>query len=114
MLLRMPALPTRCSKNSAMSAASPIYVQQQADYPNFISMSTAQVGYTVSDVANSMWVWGSFQVTPMFYLEPKSGVEYYLIMQTPQYDIQSRQDLQNIPLTAANQRQPGSPMSRAR
>jgi multidrug efflux pump subunit AcrB len=43
----------------------------------------------------------------MFYLEPKSGVEYYLIMQTPQYDIQSRQDIQDIPLTTANQKQPG-------
>ena len=88
-------------------------IQQQADYPKLhvdVDRTKAlQAGYTVSDVANSMLVSlsGSFQVTPMFYLEPKSGVEYYLIMQTPQYDIQSRQDLQNIPLTAANQRQPG-------
>jgi multidrug efflux pump subunit AcrB len=43
----------------------------------------------------------------MFYLDPKSGVEYYLIAQTPQYDVQSNQDLQNIPLTGANQKQPG-------
>jgi multidrug efflux pump subunit AcrB len=88
-------------------------IQQQADYPKLhidVDRTKAlQAGYTESDVAESMLVSlsGSFQVTPMFYLDPKSGVEYFLIMQTPQYDIQSRQDLQNIPLTGADQRQPG-------
>ena len=32
---------------------------------------------------------------------------YNLVTQTPQYDIQSGQDLQNIPLSGANQKQPG-------
>jgi multidrug efflux pump subunit AcrB len=88
-------------------------IQQQGDYPklhiNIDRTKALQAGYTVTDVANSMLVSlsGSFQVTPMFYLEPKSGVEYYVVMQTPQYDIQSRQDLQDIPLTTANQKQPG-------
>jgi multidrug efflux pump subunit AcrB len=88
-------------------------IQQQGDYPKLhidVDRTKAlQAGYTESDVANSMLVSlsGSFQVTPMFYLNPKSGVEYYLIAQTPQYDVRSSQDLQNIPLTAANQKQPG-------
>ena len=43
----------------------------------------------------------------MFYLNPKNGVSYNLVAQTPQYHIQSAQDLQNIPLTGANQKQPG-------
>jgi len=43
----------------------------------------------------------------MFYLNPKNGVSYNLVTQTPQYDIQSGQDIQNIPLTGANQKQPG-------
>jgi multidrug efflux pump subunit AcrB len=34
-------------------------------------------------------------------------VQYNLVTQTPQYDIQSGQDLQNIPLPGANQAQPG-------
>ena len=88
-------------------------IQQQEDYPklhiNIDRTKALQAGYTVNDIADSMLVSlsGSFQVTPMFYLEPKSGVEYYLVMQTPQYDIQSRQDIQDIPLTTANQKQPG-------
>jgi multidrug efflux pump subunit AcrB len=49
---------------------------------------------------------GSFQVTPMFYLNPQNGVSYNLATQTPQYDIQSRQDLENIPISGPNQKQP--------
>jgi multidrug efflux pump subunit AcrB len=88
-------------------------IQQQADYPKLhidVDRTKAiQAGYTERDVANSMLVSlsGSFQVTPMFYLNPENGVSYNLVTQTPQYDIQSGQDLQSIPLTGANQSQPG-------
>jgi multidrug efflux pump subunit AcrB len=43
----------------------------------------------------------------MFYLNPKNGVSYNLVTQTPQYDIQSDQDLENIPLSGANAHRPG-------
>src|ERR1700729_4100163 len=88
-------------------------IQQQADYPKLhidVDRTKAlEAGYTEQDVADSALVSlsGSFQVTPMFYLNPKNGVQYNLVTQTPQYDIQSGQDLQNIPLTGANQAQPG-------
>ena len=88
-------------------------IQQQADYPKLhieVDRTKAlEAGYTERDVANSMLVStsGSFQITPMFYLNPKNGVSYNLVVQTPQYDLQSDQDLQNIPLTGANQKQPG-------
>ncbi|MGD0912317.1 MAG: efflux RND transporter permease subunit [Terracidiphilus sp.] len=87
-------------------------IQQQADYPKFhIAVDrtkAAQAGFTERDIANSMLVTlsGSLQVTPMFYLNPKNGVSYNLVTQTPQYDIQSRQDLQNIPISGSNQKQP--------
>jgi multidrug efflux pump subunit AcrB len=83
-------------------------IQQQADYPKLhidVDRTKAlEAGYTERDVANSMLVStsGSFQVTPSFYLNPKNGVSYNLVTQTPQYDIQSEQDLQNIPLSGAN------------
>jgi CzcA family heavy metal efflux pump len=87
-------------------------VQQQSDYPKFhIAVDrtkAAQGGFTERDVANSMLISlsGSFQVTPMFYLNPKNGVSYNLVTQTPQYDIQSGQDLQNIPISGPNQKRP--------
>jgi multidrug efflux pump subunit AcrB len=88
-------------------------IQQQDDYPKLhidVDRTKAlEAGYTEQDVADSALVSlsGSFQVTPMFYLNPDNGVNYNLVTQTPQYDIQSGQDLQNIPLTGANQKLPG-------
>jgi CzcA family heavy metal efflux pump len=87
-------------------------IQQQADYPKFHvavdRTKAAQGGFTERDVANSLLISlsGSFQVTPMFYLNPKNGVSYNLVTQTPQYDIQSGQDLQNIPISGPNQKRP--------
>jgi CzcA family heavy metal efflux pump len=87
-------------------------IQQQADYPKFHVVvdrtKAAQGGFTERDVANSLLISlsGSFQVTPMFYLNPKNGVSYNLVTQTPQYDIQSGQDLRNIPISGPNQKRP--------
>ena len=98
---------------SLVPGIADLRIQQQADYPKLhieVDRTKAlEAGYTERDVANSMLVStsGSFQVTPSFYLNPKNGVSYNLVTQTPQYDIQSEQDLQNIPLTGANQRQRG-------
>ena len=82
-------------------------MQQDFDYPKFhvaVDRTKAvQGGYTPRDVANSLLVSlsGSFQVTPTFFLNWQNGVNYNLVEQTPQYAIQSLQDLQNIPITAA-------------
>jgi CzcA family heavy metal efflux pump len=87
-------------------------IQQQSDYPKFHVVvdrtKAAQGGFTERDIANSMLISlsGSFQVTPMFYLNWKNGVSYNLVAQTPQYDIQSGQDLRNIPISGPNQRRP--------
>jgi multidrug efflux pump subunit AcrB len=87
-------------------------IQQQGDFPKLhIAVDrtkAAQGGFTERDIANSMLIStsGSFQVTPMFYLNQKNGVSYNLVTQTPQYDIQSAQDLQNIPISGPNQKRP--------
>jgi multidrug efflux pump subunit AcrB len=49
---------------------------------------------------------GSFQIAPMFFLNYKNGVSYNLVTQTPQYSMQSLQDLQNTPLNAATAARP--------
>jgi multidrug efflux pump subunit AcrB len=81
-------------------------IQQNFDYPKFhISLDrtkAAEGGYTPRDVASSLLVSlsGSFQVTPTFFLNWQNGVNYNLVEQTPQYAIQSLQDLQNIPISS--------------
>jgi multidrug efflux pump subunit AcrB len=62
---------------------------------------TAQVGFTPFDVADNLLVSlsGSFQTTPSFWLDPRTGVSYSVTTQTPQYRMDSLQDLENIPIT---------------
>jgi multidrug efflux pump subunit AcrB len=85
-------------------------IQQQGDYPKFHIVvdrtKASQAGFTEHDVANSMLVSlsGSFQITPMIYLNQGNGVAYNLVTFTPQYDMQSFQDLQNIPISGPNQK----------
>ncbi len=61
----------------------------------------AESGFTEKDVANSMVVAlsGSFQTTPSFWLNPKNGVNYSLIAQSPQYTISNLDDLENVSIT---------------
>jgi multidrug efflux pump subunit AcrB len=81
-------------------------LQQAFDYPTFElnvdRTKAAQGGYAERDVANSLLnsLSGSFQITPMFFLNWKNGVSYNLVTQTPQYAVQSLQDLQNTPLNS--------------
>jgi len=80
-------------------------IQQQFDYPaydvNVDRTKAAQGGLTERSVATSVLnsLSGSFQVTPIFFLNWKNGVNYNLVTQTPQYKIQSLQDLANTPVT---------------
>ncbi len=62
-----------------------------------------RVGITENDVTRSLAVnlAGSFQVAPAFWLNPKNGVSYPIVVQTPQYRTDSLSDLQNIPITGS-------------
>jgi multidrug efflux pump subunit AcrB len=87
-------------------------IQQNFDYPVFDvaidRTKAASGGFTERDVVTSVLVSlsGSFQTTPTFFLNWQNGVNYNLAVQTPQYDIQSLQDLQNIPISSSTMTQP--------
>lgn len=48
----------------------------------------------------------SLQVAPNFWLDPRNGVSYPLVVQTPTYDINSAQDLWTLPVTAPAAKDP--------
>jgi multidrug efflux pump subunit AcrB len=81
-----------------------VRVQQPFDYPTLdIAVDrtkASQGGFTERDVTTSVLntLSGSFQVTPMFYLNWQNGVNYNLVAQTPQYKMDAIEDLQNIPI----------------
>jgi CzcA family heavy metal efflux pump len=86
-------------------------IQQPFDYPTLqVSVDrtkAAQGGYTEQDVSTSVLntLSGSFQVTPMFFLNWNNKVAYNVVAQTPQYKMDTMQDLENIPI---NRAMPGS------
>jgi multidrug efflux pump subunit AcrB len=81
-------------------------IQQSLSEPAFdvdVDRTRAKyVGISESDVTNSMVVnlAGSSQVQPTFWLNPDNGVNYSIVMQTPQYQVDSLNALQNLPITA--------------
>ena len=87
-------------------------IQQPDDYPvltvDVDRTKAAQGGYTLRDVGGSLQnlLSGSSQLTPMFFLNYKNGINYNMIAEAPQYLIQSLNDLQNVPLSSPTARQP--------
>ena len=87
-------------------------LQQPDDYPvlnvDVDRTKASQGGYSQLDVGSSVLniLSGSTQLTPMFFLNPKNGVTYNIVAQTPQYQVQSLSDLQNIPVTSPTAKQP--------
>jgi multidrug efflux pump subunit AcrB len=89
-----------------------LHIQQPLDYPTLDvdvdRTKASQAGYREIDVASSVLnsLSGSFQVTPMFFVNWKNGVNYNLVAQTPQYRIQSIRDIQNIPIAGGSKGNP--------
>ena len=61
-----------------------------------------EMGLTARDVTNNLLVnlAGSSQVAPTFWLNPANGVSYPTVMQTPQYNMDSLQSLNNLPVSS--------------
>ncbi|WP_297351238.1 efflux RND transporter permease subunit [Paraburkholderia sp.] len=82
------------------------HIAQSHANPTFnvdVDRTRAQlVGISESDVTNSMVVnlAGSSQVAPTFWLNNANGISYPIVMQTPQYSLDSLAALQNLPITA--------------
>jgi CzcA family heavy metal efflux pump len=87
-------------------------IQQAFDQPKIHfdvdRTKTDQVGFTQRDVANNLLIAlsGSFQTSPTFWLDPKTGVSYNIAAQSPQYNIDSLQKLENISITGPSNAQP--------
>jgi CzcA family heavy metal efflux pump len=86
-------------------------IQQTFDQPKLhidVDRTKAQqIGFTAHDVAQNVLISlsGSFQTSPTYWLDTKTGVSYSIAAQTPQYRVDSLQDLENIPVTGPGTRQ---------
>ena len=83
-------------------------IQQTFDYPQInvhVDRSrAAQLGMTQTDVATNMLISlsGSFQTAPSFWTDPKTGVQYNVAVQSPQYRLNSLQSLGNTPVSSSS------------
>jgi multidrug efflux pump subunit AcrB len=83
-------------------------VHQPFDQPrldiNVDRTRVQQAGYTQKDIARNLLVAlsGSLQTSPSYWLNPKNGVTYNIITQTPQYQVNSLHALANIPVSTAD------------
>src|SRR5580692_658774 len=89
-----------------------VHIQQSLDYPTLEvtvdRTKASQAGYTERDVASSVLntLSGSFQITPMFFVNWNNGVSYNLVTLTPQYRLQTVKDIQDIPIAGGDRANP--------
>jgi multidrug efflux pump subunit AcrB len=86
--------------------AADVHIHQEVNYPEFrVNVDRAkasQVGLTQRDVANSLLISlsSSGQVAPNQWLNTVNGVNYQVSVQTPQYRVDSFDELARTPISA--------------
>ncbi len=86
--------------------AADVHVHQVVDAPelriNVDRVKAGQLGLTQRDVSSALLISlsGSSQVAPSFWLNWKNGVSYNVLIQTPQYKLDSLDKLMRTPVSA--------------
>jgi multidrug efflux pump subunit AcrB len=97
-------------KVQQISGMADVRIQQNFNKPKLHlavdRTMAAQSGLTQRDVASSVLVSlsGSFQTAPTFWLDPSNGAQYAVVTQSPQYELDSLQNIANIPITSVTGR----------
>ncbi|KIO48846.1 efflux RND transporter permease subunit [Nitrosospira sp. NpAV] len=91
-------------KIRAITGIADVRIQQSRRKPVFdvdVDRTRAQqVGITMRDIATSLVasLAGSSQVAPTFWLNPRNGVQYPIVIQAPQYRLDTLAALANLPV----------------
>ena len=87
-----------------VKGAVDVHVQQITDAPEFFGNvdreMASEIGVSTQQISSSLNVSlaGSFQVTPNFWADPKTGIPYPLWVQTPEYRTDSLEDVKTTPI----------------
>jgi multidrug efflux pump subunit AcrB len=91
--------------------AADVHLHQEVDSPvlnlTVDRVRAAQFGLAQVDVANDVLVSlsSNTQVTPNYWVDPQTGVQYFVAIQTPQYKIDSVESILKTPLSTTTTRQ---------
>jgi len=97
---------------AAIPGAVDVHLAQVPDTPelavNVDRGAAEEIGLSLRDVANNMLVSlsGSFQTAPNFWMDPNTGVQYTVAVQTPQFRVDSIPTLQQTPIATSTSPQP--------
>jgi multidrug efflux pump subunit AcrB len=92
-------------KLAAIPGAADVHLQQEINSPEFFAQidraRASQFGLTMSDIALNLntSLSSSEQVSPNFWTDPANGTPYYLAVQTPEYRVNTLNELKNTPVT---------------
>jgi multidrug efflux pump subunit AcrB len=92
---------------AAIPGIADAHLQQETDAPAFYPMidraRAMELGLNATNVANNINISlsSSEQVAPNFWTDPKSGIPYYLAVQTPEPRVASLGALANTPVSGA-------------
>ena len=90
---------------AAVPGMADVHLQQEVDGPEFFAQidraRAAQFGLTANDIALNLntSLSSSEQVSPNFWTDPGNGTPYYLAVQTPEWRVNSLNELKNTPVT---------------
>jgi len=97
-----------------VTGATDLRIQQPFDEP-YLNLQVErtkaqQLGFSASNIAQNLLVSlsGSFQTSPTFWVDPTTQVSYQIATQTPQYRVDTLEQLVNIPVTGLNATVPPS------
>jgi multidrug efflux pump subunit AcrB len=99
---------TLLARLKTIPGAADLRIQQAFDYPQFNvnvdRTNASQVGMTQQEVASDVLISlsGSQQTAPTYWVDAKSGIQYNVTTQAPQYRLASLQDLSSTPITSGN------------
>jgi multidrug efflux pump subunit AcrB len=89
-----------------VAGAADVFIQQQFSAPeiniNVDKLKAQELALTQKDVASNLLLSlsGSGQTAPNFWMNPKTGISYPVIVQVPQYRLDNLDSLTNIPVTS--------------
>ncbi|MBO0710665.1 MAG: efflux RND transporter permease subunit [Acetobacteraceae bacterium] len=84
-----------------------VHIQQELHAPEMLytidRTRAQQLGLNVNQVINDLNISlsSSEQVSPNFWTDPKNGIPYYFAVQTPEYRIANKSDLDNTPVVSS-------------
>lgn len=99
-------------KIRSVPGVADIYIPQDMDYPalqvNVNRDRASELGLSPKEVVDNLItaLTSNAMIAPSYWVDPKSGNDYFVTVQYPENQVKSLQDLQTMPLRAPNLKRP--------